>query len=86
MPKLRTSLERQARRDKCIENYATKSKYRAVKRWPARIAMNRDLTVKHIAKILGKSPPRISEYITFLIEPPEETFIAIEKILYEFGV
>lgn len=86
MTRLRTSTKRADQRQRCIANYDTKAKFRAVQRWSSRIAAAPTLTKKDIAKRLGKKPPRITEYTSFLIEPPTETFDAIEKILYDAGV
>ncbi len=86
MAKPRTSEKRKERYVKCRAGYATKSKLRSVERWPERIAKRTDITSRTIAKHLGKAPPRISEYINFFIEPPEDIFIKIEKYLFDKGV
>lgn len=82
----RTSAKEQARREKCIAEYSSKSKFRSVQKWPARIAMTKEVSVTIIAQALQKPPPRISEFISFIKEPTEDEFIKIEKMLYDAGV
>lgn len=77
---------RSERRARCIKNYRSQSKLKAVQRWPQRIAKNRGLTLKYIAERMGKKQPRISEYVGFIIEPPDHVFDQIEQILLEAGV
>lgn len=65
----------------CIEKYNTDTKFSAVLRWPERM-VRVGLTGKMIAEKLEKDPIRISEYINLKIEPPEDTFHQIEKLIY----
>ncbi len=82
MPK-RTSEKRELKRKKCWENYSSKAKRRAVERWPTRILLLKGiLEHQDIAEKLNKKSPRISEYMTFINEPPDDVFDKIERIIY----
>lgn len=85
MAKARTSEEREQRRERCISNYSSKTKLNAVKRWRERLLKCKDLNVQKLADLVGKHQPRISEYMSFLIEPPDDTFYQIEQIIYDHG-
>ena len=68
------------KRQRCLEKYTSKTKMKSVRDWKKRMAIT-GITAKSIAEKVGTDAPRISEYITFLTEPSDEKFAAIEAIL-----
>ena len=72
------------KRERCIASYSSNSKLKAVKRWKVRM-VKAGVAAKTIAHDIGIPAPHLSDYMSFLYEPPEERFMAVEEALYKRG-
>lgn len=72
----------QQQKKRIVLAYSSHVKLKAVVRWKERMA-KAGLNNNKLAGMLDVPPPRISEWLNFTWEVPEDTFLKIEKILYK---
>lgn len=68
------------KRQRCIDNYSSKTKMRSVEDWRKRI-MQSGRSQKAIADAVGIQSPRLSEYMRLLVEPSDYKFYLIEAAI-----
>ena len=73
------------RKIRTVLNYSSKRKMRTVCRWASRIR-KAGKTVSELADTVGVKQPRISEWMTFVAEPKEANFLAVQRVLEKWGV
>ncbi len=74
----------QIKKKKCITEYSSHVKLKAVVRWKERM-IRAGLKNVDMAKILKKPTTRVCEWMTLTKEPNEDMFHKFENTLYKFG-
>lgn len=74
----------QAQKKRIVLAYSSAVKLKAVVRWKERM-VKAGLNGAKLAGMLDLPPSRISEWLNFTWEVPEDIFLKIEKILYKLG-
>ena len=74
----------QQQKKKTILGYSSAVKLKAVVRWKERMA-RAGISTADLATAVKLPSPRISEYLNFTWEPPEDYFHKIESALYKQG-
>lgn len=68
-----------------LMRYKDTSKLNALAQWKPRM-VRANLKTKDFAKLMGVSPPRVTEWTKFRVIPRDDYFYKGEKILYNYGV
>lgn len=67
-----------------VAGYQSQTKLSSVVRWRQRMA-KAGIKVNEVAESVGKPASRISEWMTFRVEPEEENFLLVENAIYSLG-
>lgn len=72
------------KKKRVVASYQSQSKLTSVVRWRLRMA-KAGISVQALAEEVGKPGSRISEWLTFKVEPTEESFLLVENAIYKMG-
>lgn len=72
------------KKKRVVGGYQSQAKLTSVVRWRLRMA-KAGIGVQDLAEQVGKPPSRISEWLTFKVEPTEESFLLVENAIYAMG-